>query len=145
MGNVETILDKIAEVLKVLYKWPKIFAVTNGYVEVLLKARTLWFKYDEPLGNVDFALMYEGISEDSGEPVELRFIEVALRHVESTKILLSFLDEPQDFHLYEAIPTGPVVKAYAKIENSDLIFTDVTQLKQFIAQRLKTLRKNRAM
>jgi len=140
MGSVQTILSEIAEVLRTLYKWPKIFAITNGYVEVLLKARTLWYEYDEPLGSINFALMYEGVEEaskDSGKPVELRFIEVALRHVESAKILLSFLDEPRDLHLYEATPKESVVKAYAKIENGNLVLTDITQLERFIAQRLK--------
>jgi len=29
------------------------------------------------------------------------------------------------------------IKAYAKIENGNLVLTDITQLEQFIAQRLK--------
>jgi hypothetical protein len=139
MEKAEAVLNSIIEHLRVFYKWPAVFAVENGYVEVLDKADKWWYTYDVPIGVVDFALMFEGAKEapeEPDKPVELRLVEVSLRHLWSREVMLDFFDT-NIVHAYEVESKGSAVSIYAKIINNDAVFTDTTQLEQFIASRLK--------
>jgi hypothetical protein len=139
MEKAEAVLNNIIEHLRVFYRFPAVFAVENGYVEVLDKADGWWYTYDVPIGVVDFALMFEGVEETPEEhdkPVELRLVEVSLRHLWSKEVMLDFFDT-NVVHAYETVPKGTAVSIYAKIINDDIVFTDTAQLEQFIASRLK--------
>lgn len=134
MGSVEDVLNTIIEHLRVFYKWPSVFAVKNCYVEVLSKGR-VWYKYDDLVESFDFALLYEGL-KNVHEESEFELIEAEVRYLESIEILYSFLDEPEEVHIYDVRPMGNVVKVYARF-NGKITFTDTSQLRQYIASRLK--------
>ncbi len=137
MGN--KILNEILEYLRTFYKFPAIFSVERCCVEILSKGSKWWYIDDVPVKPI-FALMFEGVKNIIDEQVELRLIEVALRHLRSEKVLFSFLDDPRIIHLYEAVPKGGTIKIYAKIVNGDVVFTDISQLKQFIDTRISLRR-----
>jgi len=114
MEKAEAVLNSIIEHLRVFYRFPAVFAVENGYVEVLDKADGWWYTYDVPIGVVDFALMFEGVEETPEEPdkpVELRLVEVSLRHLWSKEVMLDFFDT-NVVHVYETVPKGPAVSIY---------------------------------
>jgi hypothetical protein len=50
--------------------------------------------------------------------------------------MFDFFDTTK-IHVYEAVPTGPEIKAYATVINGELVPTDVSQLRQFTASRLR--------
>ncbi|MFZ8838693.1 MAG: hypothetical protein ACO2PM_07100 [Pyrobaculum sp.] len=129
------IVNRIIESLQVFYKWPAVYIINEyGFVDVLLKSKKQWwYKYEEPIGNVALALLYEGVKEIS-EETELRLIEVAVKHVKSRKIIFTFLGDIEIQHLYVVRPTGKVVKIYATKAGDGVVFTDVTQLKQLVSQ-----------
>jgi hypothetical protein len=149
MGNV---LNEITEILKIFYRWPAVFVVefykidgsVEYYVNVLkptqaIKTRkgiTLWYIYEEPIGNVVFALLYEGVKEIS-EHTELRLVEATVKYVKSRKIVYTFLGDADVQYLYKVRPTEKVIKIYAAKKENDVVFTDVSQLKQFIEMRLQ--------
>ncbi len=138
----QTVLKEITEYLRVFYKWPAIFAIEDCCVEVLSKASKWWYTCDIPIGRVIFALMFEGVKDvprEPDRPVEIQFVEVKLKHLWSEKVMLDFFDA-EVIHAYEAIPKQIIVKAYAKIVDNEMVFTDVTQLKQFIDTRISRYR-----
>jgi hypothetical protein len=149
MGNTaDKVVEKITEVLKVFYMWSEVFTIeVRGvdedeyvYVDVLspigLRNATKWYKDGEPI-NPNIALMYEGVKEISEEPTELRLVEVAVRHLETRKVVFTFLGDIEIRHIYEVVPMGRVIKIYAAKTGNDVVFTDVTQLRQFIEMRLR--------
>ena len=114
MEKTEAVLNSIIEHLRTFYRFPAVFAVENGHVEVLGKADGWWYTYDVPIGVVDFALMFEGVEETPEEPdkpVELRLVEVSLRHLWSKEVMLDFFDT-NVVHVYETVPKGPAVSIY---------------------------------
>ena len=50
--------------------------------------------------------------------------------------MFDFFDTTK-IHVYEAVPMGRVVRAYATVINGELVPTDVSQLRQFTASRLR--------
>jgi len=80
------------------------------------------------IGKPIAALMFEGVTDaEPDKPIELRFAEASIRHRRSYKAMFDFFDTTE-IHVYEAAPTGRVVKAYAKIIDGKLVPTDVSQL-----------------
>jgi hypothetical protein len=161
MGNiVDRIVERITEVLKVFYKWPAVYTievygygvdgeeyiymgvldVPRGALQRGLVERGInkWYKYGEPVCP-DFALMYEGVREiSSEEPTELRLIEVAVRHLKTQEVVFTFLGDIEIQHIYEVIPIGETIKVYAtKTKDGDVVFTDVSQLRQFVESKLR--------
>jgi hypothetical protein len=150
MRTADEVVKRITEVLKVFYKWPAIFTVEIYgvdedkyiYVDVLNPIgkdakTTRWYKYGEPVGSPNIALMYEGVKEISEEPTELKFVEVAVRHLKTQEVVFTFLGDIEIQHIYEAFPTGNLVKIYAKTKNGDVVFTDVSQLMQLVESLLR--------
>jgi hypothetical protein len=144
MGNAVEIVRRITEVLKVFYKWPAVFTVEiHGvgddeyiYVDVLDRIdATRWYKYGEPV-EPNFALMYEGVKEISERPTELRFVEVAVRHLKTQEVIFTFLGDIEVQHIYETVPMGRVIKIYAAKTGDGIVFTDATRLEQFVEMRL---------
>ncbi len=131
-------INRIIEDLKIFYKFPAVYVIDEyGFVDVLSKAGQKWYKYGEPIGNPVLALMYDGMKKISDGLIELHLVEVSVKHVESREIVFTFLGDAELRHVYEVKPIGPVVKIYAKEEGNGIVFTDVTQLKQFIEARLR--------
>ena len=138
IGNAEAVLNEIAEYLKAFYKWPAVFVVEDNHVEVLSQSATGWYTYDMPIGRPITALMFEGVIDaEPDKLIELRFAEVSIRHLRSYEAMFDFFDTTK-IHVYEAVPTGRVVRAYAKIIDGRLVPTDVSQLRQFIVSKKNT-------
>jgi hypothetical protein len=140
-SEVETVLSEIFEYLRALYGWPAVFVVERGsmgaYVEVLEYGKMGWYTYDVPIGMPITALMFEGASDATpSKPVELHFTEAFIRHLRSYEAMFDFFDTTE-IHVYEAVPTGPTVAAWAEIIDGRLVPTDASQLRQLIASRLK--------
>ena len=141
MEIVDKITEEIARELQKFYRWPTLFAVVlyesndaiRGEVVMLWKGDN-W--YDYGYVDPDFALMYEG-TEVTEEPVELNLYEVTLRHVETREVVFSFLGDVEDLYIYEAVPTGRIVKvAAAKTKNGDVVL-DTSQLRQYVEMQIR--------
>jgi len=145
MEIVNKITEEIARVLQKFYRWPTLFAVVlyEGIDAiqadvVMLWKRDKWHNY----GHVDpdFALMYKGTEVIPEEPVELNLYEVTLRHVETREVVFSFLGDVEDLYIYEAVPTGRIIKVTAaKTKNGDVAL-DTSQLRQYVEMQLQTRR-----
>ena len=71
----------------------------------MLSKGRVWYKYGDLVENFDFALMYEGL-KNAPEESDVEFVEAKVRCLESMKILYSFLDEPEEVHIYDVQPVG---------------------------------------
>ena len=142
MEIADKITEEIARELQKFYRWPTLFAVVlyegiDGTIQadvVMLWKRDKWHNYGYV--DPDFALMYEG-TEVTEEPVELNLYEVTLRHVETQEVVFSFLGDVEDLYIYEAVPTGRIVKvAAAKTKNGDVVL-DTSQLRQYVEMQIR--------